>query len=328
MLWRPFHRCLAKLHQGCNIKSDIIDVFITFFLLSYTKCVYLSIFVLNFHHVIVLDSQHHFIYSKGLRVRLGIDPRLDYLGKHYLPYGIFSMLALVLFIFLPSLFLILYPIRAFRSCLFKCHLDSISLNTFADKLQSCYRNGLDGGCDMRSLSGVFFNLRILVFTCLQVLYLIERIPRMLLLGIISAVISLTIALISPYQRTYMNVFDSLLFFNLGLLYLLVDSNLFHSVIARLLLIAPIICIVVLVLLRNLHWQLNYWRDKFKLYLCTLCQRCSRRIQQLRLLTTEQKQCITNSTSTSTQPLIQPGFSIEIMQLWQLPVMIIINRKQL
>ena len=41
---RPFHRCFARMHCGLNIRGDIIDAFITFFLLSYTKCVYLSFY--------------------------------------------------------------------------------------------------------------------------------------------------------------------------------------------------------------------------------------------------------------------------------------------
>ena len=44
---RPFHRCFARMHHGWNTRGDIIDAFITFFLLSYTKCVYLSIFLLD-----------------------------------------------------------------------------------------------------------------------------------------------------------------------------------------------------------------------------------------------------------------------------------------
>ena len=36
-LWRPFHRCFARLRRGWNTKSDLIDVFASFFLLSYCK---------------------------------------------------------------------------------------------------------------------------------------------------------------------------------------------------------------------------------------------------------------------------------------------------
>ena len=40
-LWKPFQLCLARLRkQGIDTKSDLVDVFATFFLLSYHKCLY------------------------------------------------------------------------------------------------------------------------------------------------------------------------------------------------------------------------------------------------------------------------------------------------
>ena len=34
LLWKPFHRCFVRLRRGWDTKSDIIDVFASFFLLS------------------------------------------------------------------------------------------------------------------------------------------------------------------------------------------------------------------------------------------------------------------------------------------------------
>ena len=39
-LWRPFNGCFVRLRRGWNTKSDLIDVFASFFLLSYSKIVY------------------------------------------------------------------------------------------------------------------------------------------------------------------------------------------------------------------------------------------------------------------------------------------------
>ena len=69
------------------------------------------------------------------------------------------------------------------SLLSKRHLDFIALSIFVDKLQSCYRNGLDGGCDMYYFTGFFFNLRIVAFMCREYLYLIVNISRWFLMGI-------------------------------------------------------------------------------------------------------------------------------------------------
>ena len=39
-LWRPFHGCFVRLRRGWNTKSDLINVFASFFLLSYSKILY------------------------------------------------------------------------------------------------------------------------------------------------------------------------------------------------------------------------------------------------------------------------------------------------
>ena len=119
-----------------NLLSLIMIVLVTFFLLSYTKYVYLSIFLLNVRKLTNVDSQRNFTVS---HVSVAdIDPSLTYYGIHHFLYGIFAILTLFVFILLPLLFLILYPIRPLRTCLLKLHLDFVALNIFADKVQSCY----------------------------------------------------------------------------------------------------------------------------------------------------------------------------------------------
>ena len=305
---RPLHRYFARIRQGLNTKGDIIDVFITFFLLSYTKCVYPSIFLLDARKLTVLDSQRNFTVS---HVSVAdIDPSLTYHGIHHLLYGIFAILTLFVFILLPSLFLVLYPIRPLRTCLFKLHLDFVALNIFADKLQSCYRNGLDGGRDMRCFSGTFFNVRIAILVC-YLFYIVLKIKVWMLAGISFTIISLIVALTTPYQKTYMNVFDTFLFLNLAILCFLSSSNITFPIFYKLLVAAPIVFIVALVLLRNLNQQLNYCWDQFQLYFRRLChyiiKSCICTARRQNWLTSERW----NSTSTAAQPLIQPGSSIEI-----------------
>ena len=42
-LWRPMHRCFIRLRRGWNKTSDIVDVFSTFFLLSFSKVLYQTV---------------------------------------------------------------------------------------------------------------------------------------------------------------------------------------------------------------------------------------------------------------------------------------------
>ena len=64
-LWRPFHRCFVRLRRGWDTKSDIIDVFTTFFLLSYGKIMYQTLLLKSYYTIINIDKsgQHFFTYQ-------------------------------------------------------------------------------------------------------------------------------------------------------------------------------------------------------------------------------------------------------------------------
>ena len=78
-------------------------------------------------------------------------------SSQHIPYAVTAVIMITLFYVLPTLLLMLYPIKVFRRLLSKCHLDFIALNIFVDKIHGDYRNGLNGGRDMRSLSGLYIS---------------------------------------------------------------------------------------------------------------------------------------------------------------------------
>jgi hypothetical protein len=160
-LWRPFHRCFVQLQRGWDTRSDLIDVFTTFFILSYSKIMYQTQLTTGTHMLININEVGKI--TKGHM--LLVDPSIVYGGSYHLAFVIPSLFFSILN-FLPPLLLILFPIRAFRSCLSKCNLNSCAVHTFTDKVYGCYRNRLDGGRDMRSVSGLYFLLRPAVYICL------------------------------------------------------------------------------------------------------------------------------------------------------------------
>ena len=66
-------------------------------------------------------------------------------------------LALII-ILLPAFLLVCYPIRLFQRFLSKLRLDNhcVFINIFVERFYSCYKDGLDGGRDMRSFAGFYF----------------------------------------------------------------------------------------------------------------------------------------------------------------------------
>ena len=106
-LWRPFHRCFVKLRRGWNKKSDIIDVFATFFFLSYSKCLYQSALLLTHSKFSTYNVSEH--YSKFTLDKAIVDPRITYGSVTHLSFAIPAVLISVVFNILPTLLLILYP---------------------------------------------------------------------------------------------------------------------------------------------------------------------------------------------------------------------------
>ena len=221
-LWRPFHRCFVHLRRGWNTKSDIIDVFASFFLLSFSKGLYQIIIFLTSQPILHTTLQEvHF----GNTLVLGTDMNVTYGSTEHLIFAIPAIIISCTFNILPLLLLLFYPIGLFRACLSKCKLDTIALYFFVEKFYSCYRNGLDGGKDMRSFAGLHFVLRgVLYFTSmLGGLLMISNNDPYFPRNIAFTLALILISLCRPYKEMYMNVLDVLLLADLGIMCHLISS---------------------------------------------------------------------------------------------------------
>ena len=241
-LWRPFHKCFVSLRRSWNTKSDIIDVFITFFLLSYSKCMYLTLFLLT--------SQGVYNYTESGKLmnihhRLTFDPTVTYGSKEHLVLLVPAMMIFFILNIVPPLLLTLHPHKVFKWCQSKCRINLFAVNIFVEKLQGCYRDGLDGGRDMRSFSSLYFFLRMAVYLTAFVSRKILTTHRSLAgswvaAGTVLFIMALIIALIKPYKAAYMNYLDTILLSNLALmLYLLAARVPYMLQVSRILLLSPV-----------------------------------------------------------------------------------------
>ena len=157
-IWRPFHRCFVQLRKGWDTKSDMINVFASFFLLSYGKSMYQLLLLLNCQHISKLEYNG----SMYRELRTFVDASITCGSVRHGAFAIPAVIFFSVYNVLPALLLTLYPFKVFRTCISKCKLDGLALNTFIEKFQGCYRDGLDGSRDMRSFLGFYFFLRVLV----------------------------------------------------------------------------------------------------------------------------------------------------------------------
>ena len=208
-LWRPFHRCFVRLRRGWDTKSDIIDAFTTFFFLTYSKIFYQTLLFISSKPIRNIEpSGKSFLTYVSV-----VDHSVDIGGMYHLSFAIPGIFISLVFNILPPLLLVLYPVRAFRSCLSKCHLNFIVMHTFLDKVYSSYRNGLDGRRDMSSFSSLYFFLEIAANITVLLSHLMSSylyVSRWFAIGILLILTTLATTIAKPYRKAYMNYLDTLL----------------------------------------------------------------------------------------------------------------------
>ena len=226
-LWRPFHRCFVRLRRGWDTKNDLIDVFATFFVLSYVKVLYQTILMLSSIPVFTYSLNGNYSYSNRVS---DVDNTISITSARHITT--FSIVALVFIIsnLLPLLLLILYPFRMFRKMLSKLRLDRIFIMIFMEKFHCCYRDGLDGRRDMRYFSGFYFVLCMSLILCPPNFHHLLGLDVWFTSGLILSIAVLVFALCRPYKKMYVNVCDTLLLFHLATIsYILSQKNIKYFV---------------------------------------------------------------------------------------------------
>ena len=293
-LWRPFHKCFVRLQRGWDAKSDIIDVFTAFFFLSYNKSLYQLILICHCPHLFSVVDEN--IYS---RLILLFDVDTDCLSKKHLSFLI--PVAIIFFIFniLPALVLVLYPFRWCRMCLLKCKAGRPSITAFVERFHACYRDGLDGGKDMRSFSGLYFFLVLLISMHNLLAIKIFKVSRLLYVTFIFLASTVLIAFIKPYKQTYMNALDTLLLAHLTVVCALLSREYYAEegtqIFAIVLIPAAVFKLIILFIIVN----------KFKNKMVQWCKKVYKDMCDSKFAS-KVKDLVTDPVET--QPLINPTSS--------------------
>ena len=218
LLWRPFHGCFVKLRRGWDTKTDVVDVFCSFLLLSYTKVLYQAApLVINFQKIVRADESGNISITYAAHT----DPHIVHGGTKYMLFCVMTFFIIVLSSITPLL-LTLCPLKCFRIGLSKCRLDFIVVEMFVKKFHHCYKDGLNEQRDMRSCSGLYFLLRLLPF--LKLIFVFIHLTKCTMDAIIYSAVAVAIAFLKPYQKTYMNVLDTLILLNSAAICQLVRSS--------------------------------------------------------------------------------------------------------
>ena len=228
----PITKCFSKCSDSWNPKRKILNTFATFFLLSYTKLLFVSI-----EFLLVVYSYN----SKGEQVSdsgvLLLDPSVKSFHSQHIPYVVLALIILVVFILLPPLFLLLYPKRIFRKLLASLGFQQwtlLFLNQLMDIFQGWYKDGTGGTRDFRSFSALYLMLRIgLGFGFVLVILQDYRddfvMKEVILLGVIHILLGALFLTLKPYKKVWMNHFDGIIFLCVGTTWILgfsYDTNVY------------------------------------------------------------------------------------------------------
>ena len=213
ILWKPFHKCSFKVRKWLNTKSDVADVFSSFFLLSYTKIMYQTLILLNTYRIHNYSlskyrSYYSYVLSADMSISLG--------SVNYITITVITLLIFGMFNILPTLLLTLYPTKIVRALLSKCTPRmAIIINTFVQKFHHCYRDGLDGGKDLRCFSGLYFFLRTVIVLAALALKSALAFEDWFVRGMTFSLCAVLVAVCKPYKNSYANIADALLLMHLA-----------------------------------------------------------------------------------------------------------------
>ena len=160
-LCRVFCKCFSSCRERWGRQWDpfasLIHTFAAFLLLSYCKILIVSLQLLSY-------TQLHLPTGGTISppMRMFHDPSLEWFGEKHLPFALPAIFILCIFVFLPALFLLLYPMKIFQKCLGCCGRRLLVLHAFADVFQGCYKNGTNGTRDCRYFAGLYIVLRIVL----------------------------------------------------------------------------------------------------------------------------------------------------------------------
>ena len=186
LICRPFQRAFVNFRRGWNLQTTLIDSFVTFFILSTTKLVHVSVSFL-------MGVQLHDAEGRDLGRYWYEDASIKLFSSEHIPYAMLALTVIVFLIALPIALLVCYQFTFCQVCLTKAGVKGQVLEEFMQSFNRYYKDGSGGTWDTRwfaafpimarlgfylllffPLTGVFYNLtQVYALLCSIVVFLLE-----------------------------------------------------------------------------------------------------------------------------------------------------------
>lgn len=153
----PLRKLYSRFYKRTwNIKSSLMDVYATFFLLSYSK-------ILSVSFDLLIPTRLYHFSNNTRSFAAYYDANFEYFGTEHLPFALSALTVLILFIVIPTLVILIYPFKFFQVVLRKVKLEHSIIKLFVTPFYKCYKDGTDPNTfDCRWFSALFLVLRLLL----------------------------------------------------------------------------------------------------------------------------------------------------------------------
>ena len=198
ILCKPFSICLAKLRRPYHASESVINALATFLVLSYTKMLLYSLFILQ--PVVI----HTPTKSRISSLYFYYNPSIQYFHGNHLPAAVAAII-IGLFLLLPPTLLFFYPYIWFQELLERLRIRRHGLQAFMDIFQGHFKNGTEGTRDWRLFSTLYFVIKILIVVAAFSNPTLTLVTYAQLIGLV------LIATVCPYKRYAYNVLESVIF---------------------------------------------------------------------------------------------------------------------
>ena len=150
--WKFIDRVSYGAVKHWFAQTNPVHIFATFFVLSYSKILFVSFSLLKITYPQQLNRGNNLS-------PLSVDPHIHYFSRGHLPYVVPAITIIVTLGVLLPLFLMLYPTRC-GSRFFGGRI----LKSVVEAFQGSYKDGTNGTRDYRAVSALYLVCRVVVWT--------------------------------------------------------------------------------------------------------------------------------------------------------------------
>ena len=199
IVWKPFSMVLTKMNVVLSTKDAIIHAFSTSILLSAYTLNYIMITTITHNPVSSSDGTFY-------NYLVFCDPTITWFSHKHIVYLLIAVVPYVLLVVIPSLLLCVYPMRiyGFLSQYISAR-KQLAITAFVEALHNCFKDGLSGTRDYRSLAGLSIVAGTLFPLIVFYIYKFTGYTLEVTTGFILFIISIIVANLRPCKTITANI---------------------------------------------------------------------------------------------------------------------------